>query len=79
MDSAEYVGMYKGERSADTAIDVALGGEIDDMGDGVLLEKRLDLLEVGDVGLLESVVGALLYLFEIGKIACVGEGIYIDE
>src|SRR5439155_7474394 len=77
---ADDVGENERTRAHDAAIDVSLGGEVDDLGDAVLVEDGGNQIAVADVALDEG--EALLVaeeIFEIGEISGVGELVEGDE
>ena len=58
---------------------MALCGKVDDAVDIVLLHDGAHAVEVADIGLHEGVVWLVFDILEIGKVACVGEGVKIDN
>jgi hypothetical protein len=58
---------------------MALGGKVDDAVDFVVDHEFVHCVEIAYVGFEESVVGTVFNVLEIGKVAGVGELIYIDD
>ena len=77
-ERAHHIGAGKGEGILDGAVDMALGGEMDDAVDAVLADDAAHLVEVGDVGLHEGIVGLVLDVLEVGEVAGVCEFVEID-
>ena len=76
---ADDVRLHELERVGDGAVDVALGGEVDDGGEPVLLEETSGEVGVGDVALDERVVRGGLDVRQVGRVAGVGEPVEVDE
>ena len=74
-----HIGLREGERVFDGAVHVALGGEVDDAIDLLVLHELVNRLEVADVGLYELIVRLVLDVFQIGKIACVSQLVEVDD
>ena len=58
---------------------MGLGCKVDNPVDLLVLHQFIDTFEVADVHLDKLVVRLVLYVLEIGKIACVGELVQIDN
>ena len=78
-ERAHDVGAGECEGILDRAVDVALGGEMDDAVDPILPDDAPHLVEVGDVGAHEGVVGLILHIPEVGEIAGVGQLVEVDD
>jgi len=87
---AHDVGAHEGFRAEDGAVDVALGGEVDDRVDLVLGKEALDEGAVADVTLDKHIAAlgagffrrlpiARLDVGEVFEVARVGEGVEIDD
>lgn len=76
---ADYVRMHEGIGGEDAAVDVRLGGEIDDSVDVVLLENAADGATVGDVGALEAIVLLVVDGQQIVTVAGVSQLIQHDD
>ena len=75
---AQDVGSNEGAGIVDTAVDVALGGKIDDSGDSAA-NRDPDRLSVADVPFDEAVTRIALDLFEVCQVTRVSEQIEIDN
>ena len=71
--SAEDVGLGKGERVFDAPVHVALCCQVDNAVDGVLPENRLHAGVVADVCPLENVVGRVLHVLQVGEVAGISQ------
>ena len=78
-EGAEDVGAGKGERILDRAVNVGFGCKVYDAIHLLLLHQLIYGLEITDIHTDESVVGSVFDVTQIGKIAGVGELIYIDD
>ena len=58
---------------------MAFGGKVDDAVDIVLLHQRQDGVEIADVGLDERIVGFVLDVLQVGKVAGVGQLVEVDD
>ena len=58
---------------------MALGGKVDDAVDFVFGDYAAHLVEVGDVGLHEGVVGSVLDVLQVGEVAGVREFVEVDN
>lgn len=58
---------------------MALGSEVDDAVDMLLLHKLIERLEVADVHLHELVVGLIFYVLEVGEVASICQLIEVDD
>src|SRR6185437_15968351 len=67
------VGLNEWPGAEDAAIDVRLGGKVDDMRDAVLFEKLRDELLIADVAAHKRQSRILHQVLEIGQIPGVGE------
>ena len=76
---AHYIRAGKGEGVFDGAVDVALGGEVNDAIYIVLLHDGAHALEVADVGLHEGVVRLALNILQVGQVTGIGEGIQVNN
>ena len=77
--SAEDVGLGKGERVFDAPVHVALCCQVDDAVDSVLPENRLHAGVVADVCPLENVVGRVLHVLQVGKVAGISQLIEVHN
>src|SRR5262249_17705311 len=75
---AQDVGAEEGARVVDAAVDVALGGEVDDGGDAPG-EGGADGVAVGDVPRDEGGPGGAGEVGEVGGVAGVGQGVEVDD
>ena len=78
-EGAQHVGLGEGEGVAYGAVDMALGGEMDDAVDVVLLHETEHGVEVADVGLDKRIIGFVFHINQVFKIACVSELIDADN
>ena len=76
---AKDIGLGKRERILDGAVDMALGGKVDHPVDHIVPEDLEDRVEVADVSLHEDVVGGVFNIFEIGKVARIGQFVEVDD
>ena len=58
---------------------MALGGKVDDAVDFVFGDYAAHLVEVGDVGLHEGVVGLVLDVLQVGEVAGIREFVEVDN
>jgi hypothetical protein len=72
------VGPQKGVRLEDRAIDVGLGGEVDDRLD-TGTERLLDSPRVTDIAVHEPVARVVGAVFEVGEVAGIGQRIEVDD
>ena len=77
--SSHHIGTGKSERVFNAPVNVGLGCKVDNPVDLLVLHQFIDTFEVADVHLDKLVVRLVLYVLEIGKIACVGELVQIDN
>ena len=73
------IGLCKGERILDRTVYVALSCEVDDTVHMLLAQETAEAFIVTDIHLDKPVVGLILYILEIGKIARVCKFIQIDD
>lgn len=78
-ECAHDIGAGESERILYRAVNMALGGKVDYAVDIILAYDASHLVEIGDVGLLERIVGLVFDVNEIGKIAGIGEFVEIDD
>ncbi|MCY1178869.1 hypothetical protein D9M73_192420 [compost metagenome] len=78
-EGADDVGFDEVFRAVDRAIDVGLGGEVDDGAWLVLLEQTCDQLSVADVAVHEDVALVALQAAQGLQVACVGEFVEVDH
>ena len=69
----------EGERVFDRAIDMALGSQMNNAGDVLLLHESIDCIEVANIRAHKAVVGLVLYILEVSQIAGISELINIDN
>ena len=74
-----HVGLREGKRVADGTVDVALGGEVDDAVDLLVLHQLQHPFEIADVHLHEAVVRPVLDVFQVREIPRVGELVEVDD
>ena len=55
------------------------GGEMHDVGDGVLLDHAQGRNLVPQIHLLENILGMFGNVFEVGQMSGVGEAVEVDE
>ena len=78
-EGAHHVGLCEGEGVLDGAVHMALGGEMDDAVDMLVLHQLVNALEVADVHLDELVVGLALDILEVGEVTGIGEFVDVDD
>ena len=78
-EGAHDVGAGEGEGVRNAAVHVALGGKVDDAIDMLLFHEVEYALEVADVHLDKAVVRRILNVPQVGKVAGIGEFVYIDD
>ena len=76
---AHHVGAGESEGVFDGAVNVALGGQMDDAGYLMFADDASHLLEVGNVGLDESVVGTVLDVLEVCEVAGIRQLVEVDD
>ena len=75
----DHVGLYKGLRTVDGAVDVRLGGEVDDGRRTILGEQTVHQFPVPDPPLHEDVVWIIRNRGQCVWVAGVGQGVEIDH
>src|ERR671916_670924 len=75
----DHIGLYKGLRTVDGAVDVRLGGEVDDGRGTILGEQAVDQRAVPYPPLYEDVVGVIRDRRQGARVAGVGQGVEIDH
>jgi hypothetical protein len=78
-ERADDVGLDERLGGIDGAVDVGLGGEVNDGVDLMLGEEAGDEGDVADVAVRENIAGVGREVGEIGGVAGVGEGVEVDE
>ena len=78
-EGAHDVGLGEGERVFDTAVDVGLGGEVDNAVNMLVLHQFEDSVEVADIHPDKLVVGLILDILQVGEIAGVSQLVEIDD
>ena len=78
-EGAHDVGAGEGEGVLDAAVHVALGGQVDDAIDVLLLHQLVEGVEVADVHADKLVVRALLDVLQVGQVAGVSEFVEVDD
>ena len=78
-EGADDVGLDKGRRSVDRAVDMALCGQVDHRVDRLLAQQRRDCRGIADVGLHEAVVRVVLDLPKRRQIAGIGQLVDIGD
>ena len=73
------IGLSKGERVAYAAIDVAFGGKVYNAVDMVMSEDCSNGVEVANISSHKGIVGRMLYVGKIGKVAGIGELVEVDN
>ena len=68
-EGAHHVRLGEGEGILDATIDMALGCEVDDTIDLLVLHKLVERVEVADVHLHKLVIGFVLDVLEVGQVA----------
>ena len=76
---ANDIGMSKRKRILDGTVHMALGSEMDDAVNLFVLNELAEVGEVADIHLHELIVGFVLYVFQVGKVAGVGKLIKVDN
>ena len=76
---ADDVRLEKGFGGVDGTVDVGLGGEVDDVGDGVLSQEAGNEVGVADVTMHELVPCVGGEVGEVGRVACVGEFVQVHK
>ena len=79
MEGAGDVGVDEGVGIGDGIVHMGLGGEVDDVGDGVVADDAQNGVFVPEVGLLEVVARMVGDGCEVGGVSGVGERVEIDE
>ena len=74
-----YISPREGERVFYAPVNVGLSGKVDNPVDLLVLHQFIEAFEVAYVHLDKLVVRLVLYVLEIGKIACVSELVNIDN
>jgi hypothetical protein len=74
----DHVGLYKGPRPVDGAVDVRLGSEVDDGRGTILGEQAVDQRAVTDPPLYEDMVWVIRDRRQGVGVASVGQGVEID-
>ena len=78
-EGTHHVGACKGEGVLDAAVHVALGSQMDDAINLLLLQQAVDEVKIADVGFDKVVVGTRFDILEIGQIAGVGQLIQVVD
>ena len=73
------VGTCKGERVFYGAVHMTLGSKVDDTVHLLLLHQLIEGVEVADVHLHKLVVGLILDVLQIGKVAGIGQLVEVDD
>ena len=76
---ANDISMSKRKRILDGTIHMALGSKMDDAVNLFVLNELAEVGEVADIHLHELIVGLVLYVFQVGKVAGVGKLIKVDD
>ena len=79
VDGAHHVALDENFGVLDGAVNMALGGEVDDIVEIVLCEQALDQLLVADVALHKDVAGVALNVLQVLKIAGIGQLVEVDQ
>ena len=74
-----HIGLGKGERVLDGAVHMTFGSEVDDAVDVLVLHQFIHAFKVADVHLDEAVVGLVLNVLQVGKVAGVGQLVEVDD
>lgn len=77
--SAHHVGAGECERVLDGTVYMAFGSQVDNAVDPLFLHQTVEGVEITDVHLHEPVVGAVLYVLQVGQIAGVGQLVKVDD
>src|SRR5690606_35991096 len=75
---AVYVGIYKGIGIRYTAVHMAFGRQVNHSIRIIFFKNPSKFIYFGNVGLFEHIIGLVLNIFKVFKIAGVGQGIQID-
>ena len=78
-EGAHHVGLRKGEGVFDGAVHMALGSEVDDAVDVLVLHQFVHAVEVTNVHADELVVRLIFDILEIGEVAGVGQLVEVDN
>ncbi len=78
-ECAEDVGASKGKWVFDGSVDVAFGCQMYDAIHIVFRHQFVHKIEVANIGTDEYVVGSVFQIFQVGKVARIGQFIYIDD
>ena len=78
-EGSHHVGLGKSEGVFDGAVNVGLGGQMDNAVYLLVLHELVEGIKVADVHLDELVVGLILYVLEVGKVAGIGQLVKIDN
>jgi hypothetical protein len=73
------IGLDEDSRVFDGVVDMAFGGKVDDPADIMLLEKTFDQFTVADIALDKSVARISFDLFEVLKVACIGQQVKVYD
>ena len=77
--SSHHVGLRKGERILDGAIDMAFGSEVDDAIDLFVLHELVERVKVADVHFHELIVRLAFDILEVREVARIGKLIEVDN
>ena len=78
-ERTHHVGAGEREGVLDGAVHVALGCQVDDAVHVFVLHQLIEGIKVADVHLDETIVGTVLNIFEVGKVARVGQFVEVDN
>ena len=76
---SHYVSLGEGERVLDGAVHMALSGKMDDAIDLFILHQLVNTVEVANVHADELIVGLVLDVLQVGKVAGIGQLIEINN
>ena len=76
---AHHVGSGKGEGVLDAPVYMALGCQMDDAVDMLVLHQLVECLKIADVHLHEPIVGLALNVLQIGQVAGIRKFVQIDN
>ena len=79
VDGAHHVALDEDLGVLDGAVNMALGGEVDDIVEIVLCKQALDQLLVADVALHKDVAGVALNVLQVLKVAGIGQLVEVDQ
>ena len=75
----QYIGLYEDLRVTDTSVHMAFRCKMYHTVDIVLCEDLADGFFVTDICLDEGVVVTLFHILQILEVACIGQGIHVDD